>query len=128
MFRRFRTRCSSVCCLCVLLESVCLSDTPIVLDVQYRCHPVIANLASSLFYGNKLRHGENTTSILRAIPSLPPVVFVHNVSPETPRGGSPVVSSSFKIRSIMWGKKRLSCVCFVLFDPVLPMSPVDLLG
>lgn len=32
----------------------------VMLDVQYRMHPVIGDLVSRLFYDGKLRHGENT--------------------------------------------------------------------
>jgi hypothetical protein len=34
--------------------------TMVMLDVQYRMHPVIGELVSRLFYGGKLRHGETT--------------------------------------------------------------------
>jgi len=35
-------------------------DIVVMLNTQYRMHPVIGNLVSSLFYNGKLRHGDNT--------------------------------------------------------------------
>lgn len=35
-------------------------ETMVLLDIQYRMHPVIGELVSQLFYQGKLRHGENT--------------------------------------------------------------------
>ncbi|GIK37902.1 MAG: hypothetical protein BroJett011_17350 [Chloroflexota bacterium] len=36
-------------------------QTMVMLDIQYRMHPVISDLVSRLFYQGKLRHGENTS-------------------------------------------------------------------
>jgi superfamily I DNA and/or RNA helicase len=36
------------------------AETVVMLDIQYRMHPVIGNLVSNLFYEGKLHHGENT--------------------------------------------------------------------
>lgn len=35
-------------------------ETMVLLDIQYRMHPVIGELVSQLFYQGKLRHGDNT--------------------------------------------------------------------
>ena len=58
------------------------------LNTQYRCHPVIGNLASILFYENSLRHGENTSSIPVLLPSFSRITFINNPSPEVPKAGS----------------------------------------
>ena len=36
------------------------ADTVVMLDTQYRMHPVIGGLVSNLFYGGALRHGDDT--------------------------------------------------------------------
>ncbi len=36
-------------------------ETMVMLDIQYRMHPVIGDLVSRLFYQEKLRHGDNTS-------------------------------------------------------------------
>ncbi len=37
------------------------AETMVMLDVQYRMHPLIGNLVSKLFYEGKLRHDKNTS-------------------------------------------------------------------
>ena len=57
------------------------------LNTQYRCHPVIGNLASLLFYENSLLHGENTSSIPALLPSFSRITFINNPSPEASKAG-----------------------------------------
>lgn len=64
-----------------------LVDSPIVLTIQYRCHPMIGNLASLLFYQNQLVNGPNTETIPLVIPSLPRLLFIHHEGYEMARGG-----------------------------------------
>jgi molybdopterin-guanine dinucleotide biosynthesis protein len=46
-------------------------ETMVMLDIQYRMHPVIGDLVSRLFYQSKLRHAENTLQ-REAIAGKPP--------------------------------------------------------
>lgn len=65
---------------CSILERLWLHNPAAIkieLATQYRCHPDIAELGSSLFYGGCLKHGvgaEDRTSILG--PGVPPTMVV----------------------------------------------------
>jgi superfamily I DNA and/or RNA helicase len=55
-------------------------ETMVLLDIQYRMHPVIGELVSQLFYQGKLRHGDNTRqrdeiARQRPYPGVPLVVI-----------------------------------------------------
>ena len=60
---------------------------PQLLRTQYRCHPAIANLASSLFYGGRLLNAESTGRRCLAFARYPRLTFIHNASSEVAQGG-----------------------------------------
>lgn len=60
---------------------------PQLLRTQYRCHPAIANLASSLFYGGRLLNAESTERRCLAFARYPRLAFIHNASSEVAQGG-----------------------------------------
>ena len=49
---------------------------PILLGIQYRCHPLIGSLSNELFYKGLLTHGPQTSDLISVIPSLPSLAFV----------------------------------------------------
>ena len=62
-------------------------DPSLLLQTQYRCHPIIGNLASQLFYQNQLQNGESTNSIPFILSNYPRLVFINNLSRESSQGG-----------------------------------------
>ncbi|KAI8923272.1 P-loop containing nucleoside triphosphate hydrolase protein [Entophlyctis helioformis] len=70
-----------------------LADTslvPIMLRTQYRCHPLIAQLSSTLFYESRLLNGVDAAQRPPLVPGLPPVSFmaVEAGCESSARGGS----------------------------------------
>lgn len=83
------------------------TDTPLLLNTQYRCHPSIANLASSLFYQGSLLNGPSTETLPLVFASLPRLVFIHNPSPEEPCRGSSTALNSFADSFLNNGEMRI---------------------
>ena len=48
----------------------------IILRTQYRCHPVIANVANYLFYENTLRNGVNEVMRKNLLKQFPTYTFI----------------------------------------------------
>ncbi|MFB3040949.1 MAG: DEAD/DEAH box helicase, partial [Candidatus Poribacteria bacterium] len=70
------------------------SDVVVMLDIQYRMHPAIGELVSTLFYDGKLRHAENTNERIKIANRKPysgePLIVVDTESRttcETEEGG-----------------------------------------
>jgi hypothetical protein len=64
----------------VAAQKTLTDETMVMLDIQYRMHPVIGDLVSRFFYQGKLRHGDNTPQRdeiagKRPYPSAPVVVI-----------------------------------------------------
>ncbi|XP_033739049.1 uncharacterized protein LOC117326402 isoform X2 [Pecten maximus] len=52
-----------------------MGHTPTVLRTQYRCHPVISNLANTLFYDGRLSDGVTTSDREPLVPEVPTLCF-----------------------------------------------------
>ena len=83
------------------------TDTSLVLNTQYRCHPSIANLASSLFYHASLLNGPSTETLPLVFASLPRLVFIHNPASEEPCRGASAALDSFADSFLNNGEMRI---------------------